>query len=366
MRGIRVLCLLLAVLGGACSNGAREVRIGVLLPLTGAEAPYGDSVKKGLVLALAEEAQRKDAASARLRLVYRDSAAGDAEAVRAMRELLAEHRTPAVLAVSSETALACARLANETRTLLLTPTGTAPEISDGGQWVYRTAATEVLDAVTMAQYCVQSSLEPVVVLASRGRYGQSLARLFRQSLHERGGTVLEVLDVEAGARGLLPELQRLAAKKPRAVYVAAAYPEAAVLLRHAREAMPAAQLMGPAALHLHGFLASGAAPAEGLLLTQPAYDPALDEEPLRSFVRTFRARYGQTPDLYSAAGYDAGRILLAAVRVGGGDALAVKRAFDALEGFEGVIGETTFDRNGDVTRIPQISALRDGALVRVR
>src|SRR5262245_1401775 len=170
--------LVCAPLGGCAPSAGPELRVAVLLPLTGREAPYADSFKKGLVLAMAEELDRPGSGGAPFELRYRDVGADAQDGARAIRELVSGGNTPAAIAVSSDATLAAAAAANQTRTILLSALGTAPEISLLGDWVYRTGTSDLQDGIAMAQYCV-GRFSRVAILYPDTAQGQGLSQIVR-------------------------------------------------------------------------------------------------------------------------------------------------------------------------------------------
>jgi branched-chain amino acid transport system substrate-binding protein len=357
--------LVAALLLGCGPGAGPKLRVGVLLPLTGAEAAYGDSFKKGCVLALAEELARPGGQGSPFELRYRDVGADARDAEAALRELAEAGRVPAAIAMSSAVTLSAGPAADQTHTVLVSALGTAPEISLLGEWVYRTGTTDVQEGIAMAQHCIRKGLSRVAVLHPDTPQGQGQCQVFRESFEAKGGTLAEVVAYAPGQQEFGRALDALKKSRPGAVYFAGTWAEALTLLRQARARKLLFPLLGTSALYVNELLRQGGADAEGVLFTQPSFEPGSEEARTAGFVRLFRERYGETPDLYSAAAYDACRLLIATVRVGGGDSAAVRRALDAVEGFGGVLGETTFDHNGDATRVPLISTVLHGAFARL-
>jgi branched-chain amino acid transport system substrate-binding protein len=358
-----------ALLGLFCRCGPAPgpgLRVGVLLPLSGPDAPYGASFTKGCVLAMAEELTRPPGSGAPFELRYRDVGADPRDADRAFREMAAGGDMPAVIAVSSAVTLASGTAANQTRTVLMSALGTSPEITLLGDFVYRTGTSALQDGIALAQFCVQHRLDRVAVLYPDDPQGQGLSQVFRDSLQDKGGTLGDVLPFTPGEQEFKAILDVLKKSRPQVVYLPGTASEALAFLRQAQARGLRMQLLGTCGMYVNDLLRRGEGLAEGAVFTQPAYDPLSEDELTRRFVQRFGERYGEVPDLYSAAAYDACRLLIAAVRVGGRDTAAVRRALDAMEGFEGVLGQTTFDKNGDATRVPQLTTVLHGVFTRLR
>jgi len=64
----------------------------------------------------------------------------------------------------------------------------------------------------------------------------------------------------------------------------------------------------------------------------------------REFAARFERRYGHPPDFAAAHGYDAARLVIAAVQRGGADRDAIRQALLALSPYSGVSGPITWDK----------------------
>jgi len=83
---------------------------------------------------------------------------------------------------------------------------------------------------------------------------------------------------------------------------------------------------------------------------------------VQSFIENFTKEYNQPPSAYSAQGYDAVKLLAAAIgQAGDSNAAALADHLRGLKNLPGVAGYHSFDRNGDdVGDLVVIKTLRDG------
>jgi len=82
-------------------------------------------------------------------------------------------------------------------------------------------------------------------------------------------------------------------------------------------------------------------------------------------VASYRARYGEMPDLYAAHGFDAFNILLEAYRLGGTSGLSFWKGMRGVRDYLGVTGILQFDEKGDVSKFPHVYIVADGRPVDV-
>ncbi len=351
--------LLPAALG--CSQ---DVRIGCVLSSTGAAASYGDQVRKGIDLALEVETELGDLPGP-VSLVFRDDATNPEVGVRALEELASRERVPFVIgAVSSSVTLALARACERRGIVLLSPTASAPEITDAGDWVFRIHPADGAEAVSMADFARDQGFLRVAVIGVEDRNGVRLRDTFVDRIAE---VRLELAGVAMFHEGNEEELERavraIAALSPQAVYVAAYPKETAQVARRLDELGVGARLLGTSALG-EEFLRSAGPAAEGAVFPGATFDVDDDDPAVSLFVERYRKRYGEDPDAWAAHGYDALRIALRAFR----DAPrlrpeALRDALAAIDDFDGAAGPTAFDANGDVMRYPRLLVVRRREIV---
>jgi branched-chain amino acid transport system substrate-binding protein len=100
--------------------------------------------------------------------------------------------------------------------------------------------------------------------------------------------------------------------------------------------------------------------AEGVIYSARAYDPESSNPTIHAFVAAFKARYGETPDIFAAFSYDAAQIMALAMKRGGTTSGGIKNALYSTKNFPGVCGQTSFDENGDVTQPAFLKTVREG------
>ncbi len=340
-----------------CSSSSGPLKVGVLLPLTGSSARYGQSVRRGLDYALDRHFE-KDAKRDVL-LLYRDSQALPEKGLQLMKELIDKEGVPVVLVVSSGEMLACGPLANETKTLLLSPTASAPEIAQLGEWVFRTTSSDELEGITMANYCIRQKYERVAVAYIDNAYGRGLMRVFRDDFQRKGGIIPFNESFAQGQTDFVDLVEKLRKSKPDAVYMPGYVGEMMAILQRAHDIGWKPQWLASASLYVNEVARIKDA-AEGVVLTLPSYDPKDTDKLVASFVQGFQKEYGEVPDIFSASAFDAMNILLHAAEIGGHSAEDLRGALKVMQNVPGVTGRTTFDENGEVTRIPRIAQFRDG------
>ncbi|MCK4458341.1 MAG: ABC transporter substrate-binding protein [Methanosarcinales archaeon] len=146
--------LFLAVIAGACLQDTQpdEIRIGAILPLTGEAAEYGEDAKLGIDLAVEEINAAGGINGKRIQVVYEDSQATPSQGVSAIQKLTTVDKVPVIIgAMASSVTLAIAPIAEENKVVLLSPASSAPQITEAGDYIFRTEFSDAYGGKAQAE-----------------------------------------------------------------------------------------------------------------------------------------------------------------------------------------------------------------------
>jgi branched-chain amino acid transport system substrate-binding protein len=267
-------------------------------------------------------------------------------------------------AVSSNVTLRLAPYCESHRVVLMSPSASAPLITEAGEYVFRTYPSDVLEGASMAEFARDLGLDRVAILAVDNEYGEGLARVFAERLHARGGSVVASLTFPEGNQAAIADaVSVLPGLAPHGLYVPAYVDDLATVLKSLRQTKLRPIVLGTSAAAPELIRAAGSA-AENLVFPMPSFDPTADAPGVRSFTTAFVARYGVEPDVYAAHAYDAVRLLAAAAaKAGSWEADAIRDALLRIDNYEGATGRLAFDRKGDVVQYPRLYVVRGGQFV---
>ncbi len=171
---------------------------------------------------------------------------------------------------------------------------------------------------------------------------------------------LESVGIETYQRGdvdFSAQLTKIKAQKPDAIILGALAEEGAAILRQARQLGidPKTVFIGcNANISAKLFELAGSA-ADGILVGA-SWFAGYDTPRSRAFVEAYRKRYGTTPDIYAAQGYDAAYLIAEAIRRAGTatDSHAIRDKLAGITDFEGVLGRFGWSRERDATVTPKV------------
>jgi branched-chain amino acid transport system substrate-binding protein len=353
--------LALALLAGC----GKPARVGAIVSRSGAASSYGDQVARGFDLAVEQLNAAGGVDGRTLELLYRDDSTNPDIGLAALRGLVeGEHVSTVLGAVSSTVTLRLAPYCERQRVVLISPTASASQLTEAGDYIFRTVPSDVLEGASMADFARDLGLEHVVILAVDNDYGASLAQAFTDRLKASGGNVVASLKFPEGdAKAIADAVAMLPGLEPWGLYIPAYAGDLATALGLLRETRVRPIVLGTSAAASEVIRAAGPA-AENLVFPMSSFDAHADSAEVRSFAEAFSARYGTEPEVYAARGYDTVRVLAAAVTLAGSwDADKLHDALLHIDNYEGVTGRLAFDQNGDVVQYPRLFIVRGGQFV---
>lgn len=349
----------------ACSGRSGPVAIG----LAGAfDDPVGRPMLLGARLA-AEEINANGGINGQpVRLIERNDY-GDADsAVVAANKLYNSDAVAVIGHLYSGTTLAAAPVYNGGSDPIpsISPSSSAPEVSQAGPWTFRVCPSDDAHGLALARWIRERlGLVRGTVLYLNDPYGRGVRQRFDAEFTRRGGELVNVAPYLGGTPDVGAYLDRLARNgQSQFIVDAGNRSEAEEILRQAHARGINLPLLG--ADGLEGIEQAGDL-AEGVYETL-AYLPQLQTAANQRFVAAYRAKYPDEPppNQPAAASYDALYILKRVIEASGSTRPKIRDGLhkvDLQHPYDGVTGRIAFDSLGDVpTREVYVAVVRNGAL----
>lgn len=340
----------LLVLDG-CGDREPTVKIGFVAPLTGDQAPHGEDMLNGVMMAIEQaKAEGPILPGYRLKLVALDDQRSPTQAVASAKKLVANRDVVAVIGhLNSSCTMPASAIYHEAGMLNITPVSSNPRISrQGFDNFYRTCATDDLQGPAAALFAVNSlGATSIFIIDDMTTYGRGLANEFKKKLEQLEVNIMGHEGVTQGDKDFTPLLTKIRARNPDLIYFAGMFPEGALIIRQRLEVGFKGKFLGGDGL-FDPVLISLATPeaAEGIYITTIGSD--IHQIPSAAvFVKEYEERFGPV-GAYSAYSYEAARIAIWAIRKAGKkDRSAVLAAMKELKDYPGLFGDQNFDENGD-------------------
>jgi branched-chain amino acid transport system substrate-binding protein len=300
---------------------AGKLKVGFMLPYTGTFAALGTAIENGFRL-YAEENGGK-VGGREIEFVKVDDESDPSKATDNVNKLIKRDNVDVIVGtVHSGVAMAMAKAAKESNTMLIVPNAGADAVTGPmcAPNIFRTSFSNWQPAYAMGLVAAEKQKhKTAVTLTWKYAAGDESVRGFKEAFESKGGKVLKELNVPFPNVEFQALLTEIAATKPDAVYVFFAGGGAVKFVKD----YAAAGLKDKIPLYGAGFLTDGTLEAQGDaangLLTTLHY---ADDLPLPKD-RSFRTAYAKTfklqPDVYAVQGYDAAQLLATGLKAANGD-----------------------------------------------
>lgn len=352
------LACVIAALGvfSGCSkkeSDGKVVRIGLIVPLTGDIAAMGQGMNNGATLAIEHANARDDvkAKGIRFELAPVDDRADPKEAVNGANKLISDPRIVGVAGhLNSGCSIPASKVYARKSMIMISPASTNPKLTlQGYKNVFRVCTTDNVQGSFAAEYLFNKrGIKRVAVMHDKTPYGQGLAEEFRNHFKKIGGQALTFEGINFGDKDFNAVLTKIKSLKPQAIYFGGMYSEGGLITKQAKNLGMNVPLVGGDGIFSPEYFKIAGAESDGDIATMIGAPPEKIES-AKSFVAAYKKRFpGVDFQPYDAYTYDAVSIIVDAVMHVGTDRAAIVKYVSDIK-FDGVIGETRFDRNGDTT-----------------
>jgi branched-chain amino acid transport system substrate-binding protein len=326
------------------------IRIGVYYPMTGEQASFGTASTTGIELAQKEVNAAGGILGRPVQLIVEDDRGLQQEAVTAVQKLITKDEVVAVIGEAISTnSIAGGQVCQEKGVAMITPSSTNPQVTQVGDYIFRTCFLDDFQGEMMARFAINSlKIRRVAILQDNGSdYSVGLTQYFKENFERLGGEIIATEAYRSSESNFSAQLTKLVALKPQGIYVPGYYGQVGQIAQQARRLGLNAPLLGSDGWDAQRLTEIGGAAINGSFFSN--HYTVEDPDPkVQAFVKAYQANYQMPPESAAALGYDAARVLFAAIqRAGSTDRRAIRDAIAQTKDFQGVTGLITLgpDRN---------------------
>ena len=212
-----VLILMLVCLLASPAWAADTIKIGSLMSLTGALAPFGPPIDYGAKLAAAQINGAGGIFGRMVEIVTRDSGTTPAVGRDAATKLIEIDKVPAIVgALSSGVTVASSSVSIASGVVQISPASTSPQLSDlqDSDYVFRTCPSDALQGIVQGKVAANQGYKTASVLFVNNAYGKGLAETFKAAYEAKGGKVVGMVPYEEGKPSYRGEVEAATKGKP--------------------------------------------------------------------------------------------------------------------------------------------------------
>ncbi len=302
----------------APAQNTAKLKVGLMLPYTGTFAALGSAIENGFRLHVAEQGGKLGGRE--VEFVKVDDESDPAKATDNVNKLIKRDNVDVLVGtVHSGVAMAMAKVAKDTGTLLIVPNAGADAVTGAmcAANIFRSSFSNWQPGYAMGEVVAKKGHKKVVTITWKYAAGDESVKGFKEAFEKGGGKVVKELSLPFPNVEFQALLTEIAAAKPDAVYTFFAGGGAVKFVKD----YAGAGLKKSIPLYGAGFLTDGTLEAQGAdadgLLTTLHYADSLGTPRDNSFRLAYAKAYKLQPDVYAVQGYDAALMLatgLAAVK----------------------------------------------------
>ncbi len=303
--GLFVLALTIGFI--AYPAAAANIKVGIVLPLTGEQAKFGEIEKRSFQMAADEINAKGGVKGNKLELLFEDDTGKPDVGRSAVEKLISREKVPVLTGgYSSSVTAAITAVAQQFKVPFLVTTGSADDVTEKKyDYVFRInppASEYPASVITFLQGVAKP--KTAVILYENSLFGQSSSKSFEEDCKKLGINVLTKEGYNKGAVDFKPMLTKVKAQNPDLVYMVSYVMDAALLMRQAKELNfnPKVYIGGGAGFTLPEFQKNAGSAAEyvysaTLWVESVPYPGAMD------YFKKYHAKYKEDTEYHGAEAY---------------------------------------------------------------
>lgn len=297
--------------GGGDDDEVLELKLGTMMPLTGALNALGPDMENGAKLAI----QQVNDANVGLRITasHRDDRTTDSAAITGTFNSLAGEGVTAIVGpCCSGVTAAILDLAKQEQIVIASPSATSPSLTDkdNGGYFLRIAPSDAVQGKVLAKVVADSGAKTVGVILVNNAYGNGLTGVMKEALTTAGVVVVPTKEAkyDENAPGDLSSqvTQVCSAPKPEAIVLVAYIDDGANALKamQAQGCLAGTKVFGSEGVYNEQLAEKAGKDSDGKFLAAGVKGTNPETADLSRYNAVFNTSYGHTPSLYSAESYD--------------------------------------------------------------
>jgi branched-chain amino acid transport system substrate-binding protein len=309
-KALVVVAAILSLVMAASNGFAETVKVGVLLPLTGSQAKFGEIEKRSFEMA-AEEINAKGGVNGKkIELLFEDDTGKPDVGRSGVEKLISREKVPVITGgYSSSVTAAAAPVAQQFKVPFVICTGSADDITEKGyDHIFRINqfASEYPNAVESFLKEVAKDVKTVALLYENSAFGQSSSKSFEEDAKRLGLKIVVKEGYQAGAIDFKPILTKVKAANPDMIYMVSYVMDASLLMRQSKELRinPKMFVGGGAGFTLPEFAKSAGDAANGVF-SATLWIETLPFPGAKAYFDKFKKKYGSETEYHGAEAYAA-------------------------------------------------------------
>lgn len=326
------------------------IKLGGIIPQTGAVSNYGNSTENGIKLAIDEINGAGGIDGKEVVWTSYDDKGEITDATTAYNKLKDEGVTAIIGAITSKPSLAVAESASKDGIPVITPTGTQANITEGKANVFRQCFTDPYQGSLLSIFANENlKAKKVAILRnSSSDYSNGVSDEFIKKAEELGMEVVADESYGDNDTDFKAQLTTIANAKPEVLLIPDYYEKLALITPQARDAGITATFLGGDGWDgiIKVMDESKLGDIQDSYFTNH-FSLQDEDEKVKEFIKNYNEKYGEDPTAFSALGYDSAYLLKQAIEEAKStENEAVVEKMKSID-FNGITGSFKFDENNN-------------------
>lgn len=375
MQIYRSIILIFVIFLTACDSNppptetkVSPIRMGLIAPLKSTLTLFGQSSVNAAQLAVqhanARGGLQVGAQKRPITLIIEDDQDNPLLSVQVALKLINQENVVAIVGPqASRNAIPVAKIAENAKIPMISPSSTHPETTANKQYVFRAAFVDDLQGQIMARFARQDlkALRVAILYDIASEYNKGLATLFKHSFEQEGGKIVSFQSYTTGEKDFSQQLKAILKSKAELIFLPNYDTEIPEQVKQARQLGITVPFIGSDTWF--SIAPEHRAPLEGMFFSA-LWAPDNTDERSQAFSKLYQQTYHTDVDDVAALTYDAFGLLFQAIeQQNSADPTAIRSGLANIKNYQGVSGAIGFHGSGDPLKSVIILQIKQGRYV---
>ncbi len=349
-----------------------DVKIGILMPLSGKGASYGQHQETAMKMAL-EALEKTGIKGEKVEAVVYDTRGENSEAINLTRKLISNDKVLAIIGpfFSAECEVAFP-IAVQNKTPIITASSAKPGIATKNRpWAFRNAlSSDQMNGYLLDVWLKRNPVKSVVILTDVKDAFTKVdgTVVFPAELKEKNVQVLDNISYQTGDIDYSAQVTKAKGLNPEGILVAGLYNEGGNIVREIRKQGMTQPIVGALGMSETKFLDIAGPAGDGTTVVNPFW-PGDPDPKVHAWAVEYEKRAKAVPGNTAALMYDTIMLTKSCIEKSGvtnkpddlaADRERIKDCLSQVKDVPGIAGPMSFNANGDAQLLPTVLVAKGG------
>lgn len=344
---------------------AKEVKIGVIMPMSGPIGGFGQSAVEGLNLMhkLTPKLNNGDD----IKLILVDNKSDKIESANAASKLISSDKVTAIIgALTSTNTMAMTKIAEEAKTPVVAPVATNILVTKRKDFVSRVCFSDAFQGEVAANFAVNNLKFKKAVLITDVKldYSIGISKVFKKAYKKLGGEIIQTARINSGDTDFKAMLSNIKALNPELIFFPIYSAEAGLIAKQAQQLGITAKFLGTDGMTADNvFFEAGGDAVEGFYATD-LYSPDAPKstELSKKYEKAYHDELKKDVHPFGVLTADSYNVIVEAMNKceNPEDKVCVNKNIRDTKNFQGASGVITLE-DGDAVRSAVINQVVQGS-----